>query len=153
LRLERSTVLRGFPSFLGQTTILLHHCTGWPMGTCSNTPSLTSLSSCSFTSFIQWMGIGTGLWVAMGLALGSTCSCRGGVDLIRGKGWWLHWLKAELGYFSMIQFSSFSLFSSEAGNGRVVGAGGGSVLVGQSHGLLSTLSLLSPVMDARLGDL
>ena len=96
--------------------------------------------------------MGTGLWVAIGLALGSTCSWRGGVDLIKGSGWWLHWLNAELAYFSLIQLSSFSLLTSEAENGMVTGSGGGSVRLGQSHGLLSVTSLLSPVMDAKLGD-
>ena len=113
----------GFPSFLGQTTILLHHWEGWPTGTGSSTPSHTSLSSCSLISFIQWRGMGTGLCMATGLALGSTYNRRGGVEVIRGKGWWVHWLNPELAYCSLIQFSSFSLFSLVAGNGRTVGVG------------------------------
>ena len=86
--------------------------------------------------------------MAIGLALGSTCSWRGGVDLIKGSGWWLHWLNAELAYFSLIQLSSFSLVTSEGGNGMVTGADGGSVRLGQSHGLLSIPSLLSPALTA-----
>ena len=74
------------------------------------------------------------------------------MDLIKGSGWWLHWLNAVLAYFSLIQLSSFSLVTSEGGNGMVTGADGGSIRSGQSHGLLSVASLLSPVMDVKLGD-
>ena len=74
------------------------------------------------------------------------------MDLIKRSGWWLHCLNAELAYFSLIQHSSFSLLTSEADNDMVTGADGGSVRLGQSHGLLSVPSLLSAVMDARLGD-
>ena len=45
------------------------------------------------------------------------------MEVINGKGWWVHWLNPELAYCSLIQFSSFSLFSLVAGNGRTVGVG------------------------------
>ena len=81
------------------------------------------------------MGIGLGLWVATGLMLGSMCSSSGGEDFMRGSCWWVHWLKAELPYSFSIHVWSFSLFSSVAGIGSLVGGSGGRERSGHLQGL------------------
>ena len=88
----KSTVLRGFPFFFGQTTILWHHVTGSPIGTGSITPRRTSWSSPDLISSCQWSGTGRGLWWATGVASGSTINCMGGLSIM-GRGWCWHMLK------------------------------------------------------------
>ena len=85
LRAWKSIVLRSDPFFFGQTTILWHHVTGFPMGTRSSTPSLTSLSRPAFTSSCQCRGTGIGLWWVAGLADGSIISRNGCPDM-SGRG-------------------------------------------------------------------
>ena len=48
-----------------------HQVTGSPIGTCSSTPSLTSLSSPALTSSCQCRGTGIGVWYAVGPGLGA----------------------------------------------------------------------------------
>ena len=61
------TVLLGVLSFLATQTILWHHVVGVPLGTFSMTPMASSLSRPALTSLCQWIRIGMGLWLAMGL--------------------------------------------------------------------------------------
>lgn len=80
------------PFFLEQITIRWHQVTGSPNGTCSSTPSQTSLSRPAFTSYCQCRGTGMGEWWAVGVACLSIMSLRGG-PRIRGRVWCSHVLK------------------------------------------------------------
>ena len=53
-----------------------------------------------------------------------------------GRGWWQHWLKADVLYLSSIQFFRRSLFSGVAGMGKDVGGGGGVALGGHEQVLV-----------------
>merc|ERR1712218_403968 len=72
------TVLLGVLSFLGRITILWHHPVGLPGGTRSITPIASSRSSCAFTAFCQWRGMGIGECDATGFAPSSLWIWTGG---------------------------------------------------------------------------
>ena len=91
----KSTTLRGLPFFLAATCIGAHHMAGWPMATFLMTPIATSLSKPFFTSVLQCTATGRCLWIAKGLASGSTFSLQGGTFSITGSFCLSQVLKAE----------------------------------------------------------
>merc|ERR1712015_144892 len=73
----KSTTLLGLPDFLATTCIGAHHSVGVPTATGRMTPMATSLSSPFFTSSAQCTATARCVWMAKGLALGSTYSWQG----------------------------------------------------------------------------
>lgn len=78
------------------------------------------------------------------MASGSMSNLSGGPD-ISGSGWCSQVLNVDDFYAILSWSSNFSLFSSVAGKGRDVGTGGGVVLLGQLHGLLSVSAMVGVV--------
>ena len=113
---------RGFPSFLGTTTIRMHHSVGSPTGTFWRIPISTSFSNCIFTSSFQWCGTGMGEWAAYGVALSIMCNFWGFPD-IGGNGCDVI-SKVDLENWSINHDSSLCMFSSIGSNGSVAGRSG-----------------------------
>ena len=87
----KSTILPGDPSFFGATTILEHQLVRVHTGAGSIMPTVTSLSSSSFTPFIQWWGVGISVWTAVSFAPGMN-SMSNSLPSIDCRGWCGHML-------------------------------------------------------------
>ncbi len=119
----RPTVRRGFPSFLGATTIREHHVVAVPCGTGSMIPSLTSRSMSSLTWHFQWWGTGMGVCTTTG-EIPSLNLMLTGTPCIDWSGWWWHVLNALDEKADRIHSFSRGMLSMVAGNGIVVGVFG-----------------------------
>ena len=72
------------------------------------------------------------MWHGFGVAVGSMIRVRGRPDIM-GRVWCSHTLKQLAAQSSLRWSSNLPLFASVAGNGRVVGRGGGWALVGHEQ--------------------
>ena len=82
-----------------------------------------------------------GVWQGLGVADGSMFRLSGGPDII-GRGWFSQTLKLLAAYRSRRCCSSAPRLASVAGNGRLVGRGGGGALVGHEQ-VLGGMSMAS----------
>ena len=92
---ERSTVRLGDPSCFRVTTILWHHSTGSPKGTCPITHIVSSRRRSSCTCCCQWTRTGMVLLQATGIAPSFRWISTGG-PTIAGSYWCLHTLNVKL---------------------------------------------------------